>query len=76
MLQLLIIKCLIARALAELCCAFLILFCCVKMVLIDRGSRELSNGCHIVDFDYLNPNGEHLAAAVDFQLSAAFLPRF
>ncbi len=42
------------------------------MVLIDRGSRELSNGCHIVDFDYLTPNIEHLAAAVDFELSAAF----
>ena len=30
-------------------------FCCVKMVLIDSASSELSIGCHIVNFDYKGP---------------------
>ena len=56
--------------------SFLILFCCVKMVLIDRASRELSIGCHIVHFDYFDLQCGILGSELDFELSAAFLPRF
>ncbi len=35
------------------------------MVLIDSASKELSNGGHIVNFDYLDTSCENLAAQPD-----------
>ena len=60
------------RGLCPSCDYELIVFCCVKMVLIDAASRELSIGCQFVNFDYLNPNGENLAAAADLAMPITF----
>ena len=46
------------------------------MVLIDRASRELSNGGHIVNFDDLDCNGGNPDLEPDFKLFAAFSTRF
>ncbi len=48
----------------------------VLMVLIDRASRELSNGCHIVIFDDLDCIGGNLDSEPDFKLMMTFLTRF
>ena len=44
----------------------------VNMVLIDRDSRELSNGCHIVILSNIDLCCEIPAAAVILQLSVTF----
>ena len=44
---------------AELCLSILKIEV-ILMVLIDSSGRERSIGCHIVNFDYLNPNGQNL----------------
>jgi len=52
-----------------------ILFCYfyhVMMVLIDRAFKELSNGCHIVNFDYFDFIDEILALEPDLDLLVTF----
>ncbi len=49
----------------------------IMMVLINRAGRELSNGCHIVFWSNLDPNGDILDAEVDFKLLVSvFLDQF
>ena len=46
------------------------------MLLIESSGRELSIGCHIVKFDYLNPNGQNLDSEADFRAAGHFLTLF
>ena len=53
-------------------CFYILIFCHVMMVLIDRAFKELSNGCHIVNFDYFDFIDEILALEPDLDLLVTF----
>jgi hypothetical protein len=52
-------------------------FCCVKLVLIDRASRELYNGRHIiVSIHFFDLNGENSGCGCHFGIADGFVAHF
>ena len=54
-------------------------FCCVMLVLIDRASRDDSNGCHVVFWSNLDLTGEisHVPCRrLDFEAANGFVTPF